>query len=88
MFNCLFLGIIPGKLYSASCGGREVNPLGVVTHGQWHKPRAAKDSGTSHVPVNLWLTLYKLGRGKTMNDLVDRDRELPWVFESRVFVEN
>jgi len=71
-----------------------------------------KDSGTDHLRVNLWLTLYKLtgwlasldttrlylshpqppngvpralfdvlvldgGRGKTMNDLVDRDRELP-----------
>jgi len=71
-----------------------------------------KDSGTNHVRVNLWLTLYKLtgwlasldlcrlplrrilshqiapphalydvlaldrGRGKTMNNLVDRDREL------------
>jgi len=73
----------------------------------------AKDSGTDHVRVNLWLTLYKLTgwlasldlrrlllrrilshrtasphalydvlvldgeRGKTMNDLVDRHRELP-----------
>jgi len=26
--------------YSASCGRREVNPLGVVIHGQRHKPRA------------------------------------------------
>ena len=37
---CLFVGIKPEKLYSASCVGREVNPLGVVTHGQRHKPRA------------------------------------------------
>ena len=33
LFVCLFVGIKPKKLYSASCGGREVNPLGVVTHG-------------------------------------------------------
>ena len=68
----------------------------------------SKDSGTDHVRVNLWLTLYKLtgwlasldttkttsvaylalhalydvlvldgGRGKTMRDLMDRDRKLP-----------
>ena len=29
-----FLLIKPKKLYSASCVGREVNPLGVITHGQ------------------------------------------------------
>jgi len=36
-FVCLFVGIKPGKQYSASCIGREVNPLGVITHGQRHK---------------------------------------------------
>ena len=37
---CLFVGIKPEKLYSASCVGREVHPLGVITHEQRHKPRA------------------------------------------------
>ena len=37
---CLFVGIKPEKLYSASCVERKVNPLGVITHGQRHKPRA------------------------------------------------
>jgi len=35
---CLFIGIKPEKLYFASYVGREVNPLGVITHGQRHKP--------------------------------------------------
>jgi len=39
-FDCLFVGIKPGKLYSASCVRREINPLGVITHGQRHKLRA------------------------------------------------
>ena len=39
-FVCLFVGIKPEKLYSASCVWEEVNPLGVVTHGQRHRPRA------------------------------------------------
>jgi len=40
LFVCLFVGIKPEKLCSASCVGREVNPLGVITHGQRHKPHA------------------------------------------------
>ena len=40
----LFVEIKPKKLYSASCWEGlidvEVNPLGVITHGQRHKPRA------------------------------------------------
>ena len=36
----LFIGIKPEKLYSACWFGREVNPLGVSTHGQRHKPHA------------------------------------------------
>jgi len=41
LFVCLFVGIKPGKLlYSASCVGRKVNPLKVITHEQRHKPRA------------------------------------------------
>jgi len=40
LFVCLFVGIKPEKLYSASCVGREKHPLGVITHGQRHKPRA------------------------------------------------
>jgi len=38
----LFVGIKPGKLYSASCVGREVTPLGVITHWHRHKPRACR----------------------------------------------
>jgi len=33
-FLCLLVGINPKKLYSASCVGKEVNPMGVITHGQ------------------------------------------------------
>jgi len=43
--------------------GREVNTLGVITHGQSLRGAnhvLTKDSGTNHVRVNLWLTLYKL----------------------------
>ena len=39
LFVCLFVGIQPEKLHSASCVGREVNPMGVITHGQRHKLR-------------------------------------------------
>jgi len=49
----LFVGIKTEKLYSTSCGEREVNPLGVVTHGQRHNHVHAKDSGTNHVRVKL-----------------------------------
>ena len=59
VFVCLTVGIKPEKLYSASCVGREVNPLGVITHRQWYKSRAYQ-SGTDRVRVNLWSTLYKL----------------------------
>ena len=41
-FLCLFVRIKPEKLYSASCVGREINPLEVVTHGHRHKPRACQ----------------------------------------------
>jgi len=38
---CLFVfGIKPEKLYSGSCVGGEVNPLGAITHGQRHRSRA------------------------------------------------
>jgi len=37
LFVCLFVGIKHEKPYFASCVGREVNPLGVITHGQMHK---------------------------------------------------
>ena len=33
LFVCLFVGINPEKLYTSFCVGREVNLLGVVTHG-------------------------------------------------------
>ena len=109
MFVCLFVEIIPEKLYSASCGRREVNLLGVITHGQGTNHVRTKDSGTCHVLVTFykltgWLASLDLaaptqqlilshrtasphalfdvlgldgGRGKTMSDLVDSDRELP-----------
>jgi len=37
LFVCLSDDIKPVKLYSASCVGREVNPLKVITHGQRYK---------------------------------------------------
>ena len=60
MFVCLSVGIKPEKLYSASSVGREANPLGVITHGQRHKPRAYQRHLHKHVLVNLWLIPYKL----------------------------
>jgi len=42
MFVYLFVEKKPGKLYSASCVGRQVNPLGVITHEQRHKTRACQ----------------------------------------------
>jgi len=36
LFACLFVWIQPEKLYFAFCVGREVHPLGVITHGQRH----------------------------------------------------
>jgi len=36
----LFVGIKPEKPYSASCVGREVYPLGMITYWQRHKPRS------------------------------------------------
>ena len=61
-FVCLFVcWNKTRKTILSLCGGREVNPLGVITHGHRHKPRACdKDSSTDHVRVNQWLTLYKL----------------------------
>jgi len=49
-FVCSLVGIKLKKLYSASCGGREVNPLGVVTH----RPEAQ----TTCVPKKLVQTTY------------------------------
>ena len=40
LFFCLLVGIKPEELYSVSFFAREVNSLGVITHGQRHKPRA------------------------------------------------
>ena len=40
-FVCLFVcWNKPEIFFSASCVGRKVNPLGVITHGQRHRPRA------------------------------------------------
>jgi len=38
LFVCFFVGIKPENFYSTSCVGKEVTPLGVITHGQRHKP--------------------------------------------------
>jgi len=40
LFVCLFVGIKPEKLYFASCVGREVTPLGVITRRRRHKSHA------------------------------------------------
>ena len=42
LFVCLFVEIKPEKLYSAFCVWREVNPLGVLTRGQRHRPSACQ----------------------------------------------
>jgi len=39
-FDFLFCGLKPEKAYSSSCVGMTMNHLGVITHGQMHKPRA------------------------------------------------
>jgi len=41
LFVCLFVEIKNPENYTPPPVGREVNPLGVVTHGQSHKPRRA-----------------------------------------------
>ena len=50
---CLSVGIKPENPYSASCVGREVNLLGVITHGRGTNHVRTKDSGTNHVLVDL-----------------------------------
>ena len=41
IFDCLFVCLLVViKPYFASYVGREINPLGVISHRQWHKPRA------------------------------------------------
>jgi len=57
----LFVGIKPEKLYFASFGGREVNSLGVITHGQRHKP------GNLHVRGSCKLRGPKKGKKMTKN---------------------
>jgi len=62
---CLFVGIKPEKLYSASCGGGEVNPVGVITHGQRHKPRAyQRQRHMSHTRQSMLKTLQVDGRAR------------------------
>jgi len=62
MFVCLFVCWNQSrKTVLCLCGGREVKPLGMITHGHRHSFRASdKDSGTDQVHVNWWLTPYKL----------------------------
>jgi len=64
LFVCFFVAIKPEKPYFASCVGREVNPLGVITHGKKHK------AGNLHVRGS-----YKLRgtKGKT-GVTADRDK--------------
>ena len=56
LFVCLFVGIKPEKLYSTSCVGREVKPLGAVTHGKKHMPRACPRQ--RHTPRTHRLLYY------------------------------
>jgi len=48
---CLFVGIKPEKLYSASCVGREVNPLEWSHTGRGTNHVRTKDSGKDHALV-------------------------------------
>jgi len=64
LFVCLFVGIKPEKSYSASCVGREVNPLGVITHGQRHKPRAYQRQ--RHIPRTCQSMFYTLQMSLSM----------------------
>jgi len=51
LFVCLFVVIKPRKLYSASYVMREVNPLGVITHGR-------AEAQTTCVPKTAAHTTY------------------------------
>jgi len=60
LFVGLFVGIEPEKLlwYFAFCVGRKINPWEWSHTGRGTNHECTKDSGTYHVLVNLWLTLY------------------------------
>ena len=115
LFVCLFVCWNKTSKTTPPPFGREVNPLGVITHGQRHKSRAyqrqrhkprtcqsvvntlqvdrltripgltpalynAHRQAPNGVPAPHTLNDVSVldgGRGKTMNSLVDRDRELP-----------
>ena len=51
-FVCLFVGIKPETLYSASFFWREVNLLGMIAHGLRHFYVRDKDISTDQVLVN------------------------------------
>ena len=63
-FVCLFVRRKPEKSYSASCVGREVNPLGVIAHGQRHKPRAYQRQ--RHIPRTCQSMFYTLQMSLSM----------------------
>ena len=115
LFVCLFFWNETRKtvLRLLCWEGSKSKPPGSDHTGRGTNHMRTKDSGTHHVLVNLWITIYKLmgwlasldsrqpyakrilnhrkasthalygvlvldgGRGKTMNVLVDSDRELP-----------
>jgi len=59
LFVCLFFGINPKKLYSASCWEGSKPPGNDHTRAEAQTTCIPK-TGTNHVRVNLWLTLYQL----------------------------
>ena len=62
LFFCLFVGKNPAN-YTSPPVGREVNPLGVVTHGQRHKPRRAYQR-QRHKPRTCQFSLHTLQVGQ------------------------
>ena len=60
LFVCLFVGIKPEKLYSASCWDGSKPPGSGHTRAEaQNRDVHTKDSGTHHVLVNLWLNLVE-----------------------------
>jgi len=69
MFVCLFVGIKPDKLYSASCVGRIVNPLGVITHGLKKKEKTKMSNINWCLKNKKCETKIKYRRVRTKNDI-------------------
>ena len=72
LFVCLFVQIKSGKLYFASCVGREVNLLGVIARGQRYKAGNLHVRGScelrGHVPPKLTQLISRHVVGKTGNE--------------------